>query len=48
METAIALLGLLLAGVIGWILSHSAQCNRFHERVARLEERLGMRDNANE
>ena len=38
METALTLIIVLQAAIIGWILSHSSQCSAFHERVAALEE----------
>lgn len=38
MEAAIGIIGVLLVGVIGWILTHSSRCSEFHERVAKLEE----------
>jgi hypothetical protein len=43
MEAAIAIVGTLVVAVIGWILYHNAQCSAFHERVAKIEERLGMK-----
>lgn len=43
MEAAIAIIGTLLVAVIGWILYHNSQCAAFHERLAKLEERMGMR-----
>lgn len=38
MEIALGILGTLLIGVIGWMLSHSSKCSSIHERVARIEE----------
>ncbi len=43
MEVALGIVCTLQAGIIWWILAHTAQCSAFHERVAKLEERLGMR-----
>lgn len=35
----VSILGLQLV-IVGWLLSHTSQCNKFHERVASLEERV--------
>ena len=43
MAVALTIIGALLACVIGWALSHSQACANFHERLARLEERMGMK-----
>ena len=43
MEIAIGIVGTVVAGLIWWALNHSSQCSAFHERLAKLEERLGMK-----
>ncbi len=44
MEALLAIVGTLLVAVIGWLLYHSSQCSKIHERVARLEEHLRMKE----
>jgi hypothetical protein len=43
MEYALGIVGTMQLFVIGWIVAHSSQCARFHERLARLEEKIKMR-----
>jgi hypothetical protein len=43
MEAALTIIGTILVSLIIWALTHSARCADFHERLARLEERLGMK-----
>lgn len=44
MEAAIAILGTVVVALVGWILYHSSRCSDFHERVARLEERMNQQE----
>lgn len=43
MTTALAIIGSFVAALIVWALGHAQACASFHERLARLEERLGMK-----
>ncbi len=43
MTAALAIIGGLVSALTIWALGHSQACANFHERLARLEERLGMR-----
>lgn len=43
MEAVVTVLGAVVVALVGWILYHSSRCTDFHERVARLEERMGMK-----
>ena len=43
MTAAIAIIGSLVGALTVWALNHSQACASFHERLARLEERLGMK-----
>lgn len=43
MEYAVGILATVVVGLIWWALDHSRACASFHERLARMEERLGMK-----
>ncbi len=43
MAAAIAIMGTLLTALTVWALTHAQACASFHERLARLEERMGMK-----
>lgn len=43
MAAAIAIIGSFVAALTIWALGHAQACASFHERLARLEERLGMK-----
>lgn len=43
MATAIGIIGTFVLALTIWALGHAQACAAFHERLARLEERLGMK-----
>lgn len=43
MTTALAIIGSFVAALTIWALGHAQACAVFHERLARLEERLGIK-----
>ena len=46
MDQLVAVLGTVNIAMIGWMLAHSIQCNKIHERVAKLEQHLKDKDDS--